>query len=95
MTTNEAFTLMNNLDLVEGTKRRLGPSHSLIQINRNGHITSVERFDHPPTEEEQVAALKRQPGCIQINGKPGLYESLDEFESRIQGSMQLFDGMKT
>jgi hypothetical protein len=94
MTVEEAFQLIENLDYAEGLRRKLAPSHSLLQINRDGDIVSVERFREPSTEAEQIAALNKYPGTIQINARPGMYESADELRERIQKSMWLFSKMK-
>ena len=94
MTVEEAFRLIENLDYAEGLKRSLAPSYSLLQINRDGDIVSVERFKEPSTEAEQIAALNRHPGTIQINGRPGMYASVEELREQIQKSMWLFAKMK-
>jgi hypothetical protein len=94
MTIDEAFRLIENLDYAEGLRRRLAPSYSILQINREGNVVSVERFKDPSTEAEQIAALNRFPGTIQINGRPGMYASADELRQRIQKSMWLFAKMK-
>jgi hypothetical protein len=94
MTVDEAFRLIENLDYAEGLRRRLAPSYSLLQINRDGDIVSVERFKEPTTEAQQLALLKRHPGTIQINGRPGMYASVDDLREHVRGSMWLFSKMK-
>ena len=94
MTAEEAFRLIENLDYAEGLRRRLAPSYSLLQINREGNVVSVERFKEPSTEAEQIAALNRHPGTIQINGRPGMYASVDDLREQVRGSMWLFSKMK-
>ena len=94
MTVEEAFRLIENLDYEEGLRRRLAPSYSLLQINRDGEVVSVERFKESTTEVEQLALLKRHPRTIQLNGSPGMYASADELREHIQNSMWLFEKMK-
>ena len=94
MTDDEAFRLMENLDFPEGLKRKFAPKYSLLQINRDGEIVSVERFREVPREAEQLAALDKHPGCIQINGNPGLYPSVKALRQRVDRSMHLFDRLK-
>ena len=93
MTVDEAFQLIENLDHPEGLKRKLAPGYSLLQITRDGDVVSVERFKELPTEAEQLAALNKHPGCVQINGSPGMYASVEELREHIRGSMWLFDRM--
>ena len=57
-------------------------------------MVSVERFEKPSTEAEQIAALKKHRGTIQLNGRPGMYASVDELREHIQGNMDLFSVMK-
>ena len=94
MTVDEAFQLIENLDHPEGLRRKLAPDYSLLQINRDGDIASVERFKEPPTEAEQLAALNKHPGCVQINGSPGMYDSVEELRDHVSKSMWIFDKMK-
>lgn len=94
MTIDEAFRLIENLDHPEGLKRKFAPKYSLVQVNRDGDVVSVERFKELPTEAEQLAVLRRNRGCIQINGSPGMYASADAPRERISRSMWLFDKMK-
>ena len=94
MSIEDAFELINNLDVPEGLRRKFAPQHSLIHINRDGEIASVVRFKHYPSEAEQLDALNNAPRCVQIIGVPGMYASLPEFRSRIADSMFLFDHMK-
>ena len=94
MTVEDAFHLIENLDYAEGLKRKIAPSYSLLQINRQGEVVSVERFKEPSTEQQQIDALNRHPRTIQINGRPGMYGSVDELRERIQKSMWLFAKMK-
>jgi len=94
MSIEDAFELINNLDVPDGLRRRLAPQHSLIHINRKGEIASVVRFKHSPSEGEQLDALNKAPRCVQIIGVPGMYATLPEFRSRIEESMFLFDHMK-
>ena len=94
MTIDEAFHLTNNLDLPEGLKRKFGPGYSLILIDRSGDVVRVERFKKPPTEEEQLATLRLQSGCIAIDASPGMDASSAALKHRIATSMFLFDHMK-
>ena len=94
MTIEDAFQAINNLDVPEGLRRKFAPQHSLIQVDRNGNVVSVERFKITPTEPQQLAALKLQPGCIQLIGVPGMYTNIGELRENIEKSMWLFDVMK-
>jgi len=90
----EAYQLVENLDYEKGLKRKFAPQYSLIQINRDGTVASVRRFKSVPTEDKQKASLRENPDTFQINGSPGMYESLEEFRERIEEDMWLFSKMK-
>ena len=69
-------------------------SFSLLQIARSGEIAGVERYKARPTEANQIEMLNRHPGTVQINGRPGMYESSQELQQHLIDSMWLFDHMK-
>ena len=93
MTIDEAFQLVNNVDIPEGLKRKFGPGYSLILVNRTGDIVRIERFKQPPSEAQQLATLNLEPECIAICGRPWMYETPDALHARIAKSMWLFDQM--
>ena len=90
LSVDEAFQLVENLDFPEGLQRKFAPQHSLLHINREGEILSVERFKESPTEAEELAALKKHPGCFQIGGRPGAWESVDALRQRIRRVIRYF-----
>ena len=57
MTIDDAFEIVNNLDIAEGLKRKFGPSHSLLLIDRTGKVVRIERFKQSPSEEQQLDTL--------------------------------------
>jgi hypothetical protein len=95
MTIEEAYDLIENRDYPDGLKRKFAPSFSLVHINRNKEITSVLRFKTVPTEQQQLEAIHENRGCIQLSASPGMYSSVSELRERIEGSMWLFDKMKS
>ena len=94
MRIEEAFRLVENLDYPAGLKRKFAPGFSLLQIARSGEIAGVERYKARPTEANQIEMLNRHPGTVQINGRPGMYESSQELQQHLIDSMWLFDHMK-
>ena len=94
MRIEEAFRLIENLDYPDGLKRKFAPGFSLLQIARSGEIASVERYKGRPTEANQIEMLNRHPGSVQINGRPGMYESSQELQQHVIDSMWLFKHMK-
>ena len=82
MTVDEAFQLIENLDHPEGLKRKLAPGYSLLQINRDGDIVSVERFKETPTEAEQLGAVVPLHTRFSARGATVVGTSLDYFEAR-------------
>ena len=95
MTIDEAFQVANNLDIPEGLKRRFGPGYSLIVVDRTGDVVRVERFKGSPTEQQQqLAVLNEQAGCIAIDCSPGMFPSAQLLKERIAKSMWLFSRMK-
>lgn len=94
MTVEEAFRIVENLDHPEGLRRKLAPAYSLLQVNRDGEVVSVERFKALPTDSQKLAAPQKHRGCIQLNGNPGLYESVDDLRKEIDETMWLFDRLE-
>ena len=94
MSIEEAFNLIENLDYPEGLKRKFAPRYSLIQLARSGEIVCVERYKSCPDEAVQIELLNRYPGTIQLNGRPGMYESAAELRERVKQRMWLFEKMK-
>lgn len=94
MELSEAIKLINNLDYDEGLKRKFSPQYSLIQLNRTGKIEAIYRFKNPPTDIQQVEALKKHRGTIQIPAMLGMYETVSLLEARIAKSLPLFSSLK-
>lgn len=94
MTIEEAFKLIENRDYPEGLRRKLAPGYSIFHVNRCGEVVNVIRFKRLPTEEDQLAAIKENRGCVQFSGNPGMYVSAAELRTAIEQSMWLFDKMK-
>jgi hypothetical protein len=93
MNMKNAMRAINNLEVV-GLKRKFRPKHSLIQINRKGEIIAVYKYKEMPSEEQQLEALNRHPGTVQIPAREGTYENEQELKEAIKETMWLFDKMK-
>ena len=93
MTTDEAFNVMNNLDIAEGLKRKFAPGYSLLLFDRTGAIVHIQRFKSSPTEEQRLALLNVQDGCVAISGRPGMDQSPAALQKRITDSMWIFEKM--
>ncbi len=93
MTVDEAFSIINNLDVPDGLKRKFAPAYSLLLFDRSGEIVKIERFKEPPSESQQQAILNWQRGCIAIDGSPGMDESPQALQKRITDSMWIFEKM--
>jgi len=93
MTVDEAFKIMNNLDIPEGLKRKFAPGYSLLLFNRSGEIVKIERFKEPPSESQQQEVLNWQRGCIALDRSPGMDESPQALQKRITDSMWIFEKM--
>jgi len=94
MTIDEAFIIVNKLDIAEGLRRKFAPGHFVIVFNRTGEIVRIERFKTPPSESQISTTLNSEPGCIAISGQPEMDESPQALQKRIADSMFLFDHMK-
>ncbi len=94
MNVTEVFRLINNLDYDEGLKRKFGPKYSLMQLDKHGEIVAVYRFKEAPSEEQQVEALKKHRGTIQIPAMVGMYETIESLKVCITDSMPLFSSLK-
>ena len=90
----EVVHLINNLDYEKGLKRKFGPKYSLMQLDRSGEIVAVYRFKDSPSEEQQLNALKRHRGTIQIPAMVGMFDTIEALEIQIKKSMLLFSVMK-
>lgn len=93
MTVKEALIIINNLD-VSGVRRKLRPKHALIQINRNGEIEGIYQYKKNPSEQQQLEALKKHPGTIQIPAIEDTYQTEQALQHAIQKTMWLFEHMK-
>lgn len=93
MTVKEAMIIINNPD-VSGVRRKLRPKHALIQIDRNGEIEGIYQYKKLPSEAQQLAALKKHPGTIQIPASEDTYQDERELQHAIQKTMWLFEHMK-
>ncbi|OHX35726.1 hypothetical protein BJL95_16050 [Methylomonas sp. LWB] len=93
MNISEAVRIINNLDYEEGLKRKFAPQHSLMQLDRNGDIVAIYRFKKSPTEEEQVEALKKHRGTVQIPAMPGMFDTVAALQARISKSMPVFSSL--
>jgi hypothetical protein len=93
MNLKEAIISINNLD-VAGLKRKFRPKHSLIQINRKGEIVGVYKYKEIPTEEQQLEALNKHPGTVQMPAREETYKNEHELKDAIKETMWLFDKMK-
>ena len=94
MQITEVHSQINNLDLKEGLRRKFGPQHSLMQLDRNGTIVAVYRFKSSPSEADCVDALNRHPRTIQIPASVNTYPELKDLQQAIEKTMGLFNGMK-
>ena len=79
---------------MSGLKRKFRPKHSLIQVNRKGKIEAIYKFKRIPTEEQQIEALNKHPGTVQIPAMADTYRNEAELKGGINKSMRLFDKMK-
>ena len=93
MNLKEALVTINNLD-VSGLKRKSRPKHSLIQINQRGEIEGIYRYKEIPSEEQQLEALKKHPGTIQIPAIEDTFKNEQDIENAIKKRMWLFGKMK-
>ena len=93
MNLKEALVTINNLD-VSGLKRRFRPKHSLIQINQRGEIEAIYKYKEIPSEEQQLEALKKHPGTIQMPAIEDTFKNEQDIENAIKKRMWLFDKMK-
>ncbi len=93
MNVKEALIIINNLD-VSGLRRKLRPKYALIQINRKGEIEGIYQYKEPPSEAQQLAALKKHPRTIQIPAREDTYTNEQELQDAIQKRMWLFEKMK-
>ena len=91
MTVDEAFSIINNLDVPDGLKRKFAPGYSLLLLDRSGEIVKIERFKEPPSESEQQEILNWRDGCIAIDGSPGMDESPQALQKRITDRMWIFE----
>ena len=83
MKLEEAFQLMNNLDMREAV-RKFGPQWSTVVVDTAGEIIDVIRFKEEPTIALLKEQMSRYPKSVQFTARPGVYDTLDKLAKKIQ-----------
>ena len=88
MTLEEAFSLMNNLDVREAL-RRYSPQYSNVVVDASGELLEVVRYKERPTLEMDRDNLKKYPNAFQFPSWPGRFNSVDKLAAWIREGVSL------
>jgi hypothetical protein len=88
MTLEEAFTLMNNLDVREALGK-YAPQHSNVIVDSSGVILDVVRHKEQPTPIKDHDDLKQYPKAIMFPSWPGRFSSITELADWVQEAVRL------
>jgi len=88
MTLEEAFMLMNNLDVREAL-RKYAPQHSNVIVDPLGVILDVIRHKEQPTPMMCYNDLKQYPKAVQFPSWPGRFSSMTELADWVQETIRL------
>lgn len=89
MTVNIEFALelINLLDIKE-THRKYYPQYSVVNVGASGQILDVFRHKEPPTEEILRQRLDVYPESVQFCAIPGMYNSIQDLQDKIESCVQ-------
>jgi hypothetical protein len=92
MTIEEAFALINNLDMREPL-RRYGPKWSTVFVSRSGEILGVHR--HKDLLEKSQAgredAEQHPPGTFYFIARPGMYPTLEALTGKVNDCVEGYE----
>ena len=83
MTLEQAFNLVNNLD-VRTPLRKFSPQWSTIAVNKSGEIIDVIRHKEQPTLQLNKEHLLKHPDSAQITAWPGRFNSIQELVKAVE-----------
>ena len=84
MTIEEAFTLINNLDVREAI-RRFAPQWSIVFVNASEKIVDVVRFKTWPKPAGTLPPeMKKHPGTLKFIAQPGMYQSIEQLTEKVE-----------
>ncbi|MDT4952704.1 MAG: hypothetical protein QOJ02_842 [Acidobacteriota bacterium] len=83
MTLEQAFELINNLDVREPL-RKFAPQWATVFVDATGKIVDVIRFKQWPKPSGTLHEhFNQHPGTVKFITQPGLYGSLDKLREKI------------
>lgn len=88
MKLEDAFSLMNNLDVREAL-RKFAPQYSNVVVDASGEILEVVRYKENPTLQMDKENLKKYPNAFQFPSWPGRFGSVDELAEWIKTAVRL------
>lgn len=83
MTLDQAFKLLNNLDVREPL-RKFSPQWSTVAVDMSGEIVDVIRHKGQPTLALNYEHMLKHPKTVQFTAWPGRFESIDDLDKEIK-----------
>lgn len=83
MTLEEAYILINNLDVREPL-RKYAPQWSSVLVDKSGKILDVIRRKERPTQAMYCNDLDSHPHSVQFTAKPGMYPTVEKLAKKIE-----------
>lgn len=83
MTLDEAYWLVNNLD-VRDPIRRFAPQWAIVVVNPAGEVVHIEQHKELPQPEFARSVLEKYPSCVQFVACPGDYPSIEDFRTKLK-----------
>lgn len=83
MSLEEAFNLVNNLDVREPL-RKFSPQWSTIAVDKSGNVIDVIRHKAQPTLQLNKEHLLKYPESVQITAWPGRFNSIEELAKAVE-----------
>lgn len=83
MTPQDAFKLVNNLDVREAL-RKFSPQWSTVAVSESGEIVEVLRHKEQPTLQLNRDHLLKHRNSVQFTAWPERFQSVEELEKEIR-----------
>jgi hypothetical protein len=88
MTLEEAFRLINNLDVREALRRH-APQWSTVVVSETEEILDIIRHKEEPTPELHLKHMKKYPTSAQFTAWPGRFDTVEELRKQALKSARI------
>lgn len=88
MTIQEAFDLINNLDVKE-SRRKFSPQWSIVSVDQSGTVLEIMRCKEQPNSLVSRKNLEQFPDTVQFTAWPGRFETLAELQETLHECVEV------